>query len=351
MKVAKEKLFSVRDIFGIPQAGGVKLRGYETPPPGREHLVPRATPWFVFRSDLMSRFVLFERLIERGRVRPGMWLKGPTGAGKTSFVLEVAARLNQPVQHVVFHRDMEYHDLLGTKTLIDGEVLFLPGPLVDAVRFGDWFVGDEVDLANPGVLTALNAILDGRPLVIAENGGEVVPIHPRFRMFLTANTGGGGDRTGLYQGTRPQNLALRNRCVAVEVDYLPAEVEQAILGRTTPELPGFIRERMVAAANAVRSKFIGRLGEADAALADGVSVVLSTRTLVAWAEVTLLSQPLAKALAARRLSVWEHALRFVLLDGIDDPVERTKVVELVQREMGGVEEMGAAGRKAAEAGA
>jgi hypothetical protein len=37
-------------------------------------------------------------------------------------------------------------------------------------------------------------------LVIAENGGEVIRPHPRFRVFATGNSAGAGDSSGLYQG-------------------------------------------------------------------------------------------------------------------------------------------------------
>ena len=63
----------------------------------------------------------------------------------------------------------------------------------------------------------LNGILDGQPLCIPENGGELVVPHPMFRFAATANSNGGSDETGLYQGVLRQNLALMDRFVLCEV--------------------------------------------------------------------------------------------------------------------------------------
>ena len=43
--------------------------------------------------------------------------------------------------------------------------------------------------------------------------------HEMFRIACTANTNGGGDDTGLYQGAVRQNLALLDRYMACEVGY------------------------------------------------------------------------------------------------------------------------------------
>jgi cobaltochelatase CobS len=214
------------------------------------------------------------------------------------------------------------------------------------VRFGDWCVCDEADLANPGTATALNAILDNRPLVIPDNGGEVVPIHERFRLFFTGNTGGGGDRSGLYQGTRIQNVALRNRCMFTLVTYPEPDEEMAILDKVTPELPGFAKEKMIAVANDVRRLFMGaeEISEddyrGDAAphadpdsgdQPDALEVTISTRTLVLWAEATWLSCGVAKY----EFQPHKYALDRVLLMGAE-PETRRKVFEVVQRHFGNV---------------
>ena len=73
------------------------------------------------------------------------------------------------------------------------------GPLALAMRHGGLFLLDEFDLLDPSTAAGLNSILDGSPLCIPENGGEIIEPHEMFRFVATANTNGGSDETGLYQ--------------------------------------------------------------------------------------------------------------------------------------------------------
>ena len=91
------------------------------------------------------------------------------------------------------------------------------GPLSVAARDGHLLILNESDLMDPSELAGLNDILEGQPLVIAENGGEVIPPHAKFRVFATGNTAGSGDRSGLYQGTLRQNLAFMDRFRVIRV--------------------------------------------------------------------------------------------------------------------------------------
>jgi cobaltochelatase CobS len=222
--------------------------------------------------------------------------------------------------------------VLFRSTLIDGEILFLPGPLLDAVRHGEWFVGNEGDLANPGMATALNAILDRQPLTVLDNGGEVVPIHPRFRFFMTSNTKGAGDESGLYQGTRMQNAALRNRFCWAVADYPSPDEEKAILAKTTPELDDYLRNAMVAVAAESRRLYVGRTDDPDGGAAGGeLEVVISTRTLIAWAEATWC----ARGFVRRGIKPHEYALDFVLGHSAS-ATSRMALQEILQRHMGDV---------------
>jgi cobaltochelatase CobS len=140
------------------------------------------------------------------------------------------------------------------------------------------------------VAAGLNGILDGSPLCIPENGGELVRPHPLFRFAATANTNGGGDETGLYQGTQRQNLAFADRFILCEMGYPDAEVERHLLRRRFPALPASLCKAMVDYANEVRRLFMGDAPDA----AEGIEVTFSTRSLLRWGELTVRFQPLAK---------------------------------------------------------
>jgi cobaltochelatase CobS len=131
---------------------------------------------------------------------------GPTGSGKTSSVTEIAARLNWPVQQVTAHGRMELTDLIGHHALVAGApgepptMKFMYGPLAIAMREGQILLINELDLADPAEIAGLNDIVERRPLVIAQNGGEVIKPHPMFRVIATGNSTGTGDNSGPYQG-------------------------------------------------------------------------------------------------------------------------------------------------------
>ena len=307
----------VKTTFGLtdPEVSEkITVSGFDQPGP----FTPAIDPDYQFRRDLLSDLLAWVMV-----GREGLYLTGPTGAGKSSLVCQVAARLNYQVQRVTGHSRMELPELVGHYTAVGGDLLWQDGPLTVAMRYGHWFLLDEMDLLDPGVLAGLNGIVEGAPLVLTENGGEVVKPHPDFRFIATGNTTGGGDDTGLYQGTLRQNLAFMDRFWVMRVEYpLPGE-EGRILAQAVPQLPADIRDRMVAVANKVRGLFTGLDQEGPQ-----IEVTMSTRTLVRWARLAWFFyglngkvNPLAHAL--------DRALGFRA-----EPATRQALQELVQREFG-----------------
>ena len=100
------------------------------------------------------------------------------------------------------------------------------GPLPLAMRYGGILLINEADLLSPEVAVGLNGVLDGAPLCLPENGGEVISPHEMFRIACTSNTNGGGDDTGLYQGTVRQNLALLEGTWPAKSRYPTPETEK-----------------------------------------------------------------------------------------------------------------------------
>ena len=167
------------------------------------------------------------------------------------------------------------------------------GPLALAMRYGCLVLLNEIDLLSPEAAAGLNSVLEGSPLCIAENGGEIIKAHPMFRFCATANTNGAGDETGLYQGTLRQNLAWLDRFILCEVQYPEEKVEADLLKKRYPQLPKNISKKMVQYANEVRRLFMGNADNTEN-YANTIEVTLSTRTLLRWADLTIRFQPLSQ---------------------------------------------------------
>lgn len=249
------------------------LMGHEETSP----YVPKGHPEYVFRKSLfrdVSNYL-------RAPYGHALWLSGPTGSGKTSVITEIAARLNWPVFSITCTGRLEFDDLVGRPMVVKNKdettpsVRFIYGPLARAMKTGGILILNEVDLCDPSQLSGLNDILEGRPLVIPQNGGEVIEPHPMFRVVATANSRGSGDESGQYAGIQMQNIAAMDRYRVLEVGYLPEKVEQSLMQRLFKNVPHEITDSMVRVAGKIREAFLNGT----------ISAPMSTRCLCFWANL------------------------------------------------------------------
>ncbi|KAK8036696.1 hypothetical protein PG993_008679 [Apiospora rasikravindrae] len=164
-----------------------------------------------------------------------------------SFELEVRDDLDELLQH--------YHALEKSQlekipeemrqkieaAEIKSKALFewTDGSLVQAMRSGQYFLLDEISLADDSVLERLNSVLEpSRTLLLAEKGIEnsFVEATEGFQFFATMNPGGDF-------GKKELSPALRNRFTEIWVPGLSADedVLQIVSSKLKPKLQHFAK--------------------------------------------------------------------------------------------------------------
>jgi nitric oxide reductase NorQ protein len=151
-------------------------------------------------------------------------LKGPTGCGKTRFVEHMAWRLERPLITVACHEDLSSTDLVG-RFLIEGEeTVWHDGPLTSAVRHGAICYLDEVVEARKDTVVIIHPLTDHRRRLPIEKRGTILEAPADFMLVVSYNPGYQSILKDLKQSTR-------QRFVAIDFDYPPAELEAAIVAR------------------------------------------------------------------------------------------------------------------------
>lgn len=222
-------------------------------------------------------------IIDCVHARENVILTGGTGVGKTTHVAQLAARVKQPLLRINFNGETRMSDLVGKIQVIGGETHWVDGVLPMAMRKGYWLLLDELDFADPSVLSLLHPVLeDESMLVLKENSGEIIRPHRNFRLFATANSiGAMQERSGAYAGTNTMNEAFLDRWQVLMVDNLPQAEELKVIRSQVPGLKAHWAKRIVEFANRARNK-----NQADALDFSGDN--FSTRKVLAWAKKTAL---------------------------------------------------------------
>lgn len=153
-------------------------------------------------------------------------LTGPTGCGKTSLPIQLAAHLGLPCVRFNMDGETRVSHVRGQQrpAAKDGVLTleFALGQLATAMREGWWVVLDEIDAALPSVLFVLQPVLeeDERSIRIPETGEKVVA-HERFRLFATSNTVGyRAAARARHAGANVMNTAFVDRFgMVLGVDY------------------------------------------------------------------------------------------------------------------------------------
>lgn len=154
----------------------------------------------------------------------GLRLVGPHGCGKNYTLQYVHYQTNRVLVSIDADSSMLAQDVLGISTVdADRMVVFRDGVLTKAMKHGYTLVINEGNVVPPGVMMALQEILNENVLTIKESGETITP-HPAARIVLTMNP-----PTREYRGSEPLNAATRDRFQTVFFEYLDIQDEIDLL--------------------------------------------------------------------------------------------------------------------------
>ncbi len=300
---------NVREVFNIDQ--DLEVPAFSQ----RSDYVPALDEDYRFDHD--TTLAILAGFAHNRRVM----IQGYHGTGKSTHIEQVAARLNWPCIRINLDSHISRIDLVGKDAIVieDGQQVteFREGLLPWAIQHPVALVFDEYDAGRPDVMFVIQRVLEVEGKLTLLDQNKVISPHPYFRLFSTTNTIGLGDTTGLYHGTQQINQGQMDRwSVVTTLNYLEHEAEvEIVLGKAKHYQETAEGERiisnMVAVADLTRSGFIN----------GDVSVVMSPRTVLTWAE------------NAEIFGDVGFAFRLTFLNKCDE-LERPIVAEYYQRCMG-----------------
>ena len=149
---------------------------------------------------------------------------GPKGTGKTSLVREYAIQKSKELESINFSLRTRESHLVGTKTLIDGNIGFDEGILVKSMKEGNILYLDEINAAEADVLLRLDEALDDRrQIILKESDGQVIKAKDSWFVVATINP-------LTHVGTKELPPQLLSRFpVRIRLDYPPEDVEYQII--------------------------------------------------------------------------------------------------------------------------
>ncbi|MEM7561716.1 MAG: AAA family ATPase [Pseudomonadota bacterium] len=270
-----DQLVSVSELFGF--SSQLKVHAYSQ----TSDLVPQIDPGYHFNPEVTQAILAG---FEHNR---RVMLQGLHGTGKSTHIEQIAARLNWPCMRVNLDGHISRLDLVGKDSIVirdDRQVTeFQEGIVPWSLQRPIALIFDEYDAGRPDVMFVIQRLLerDGKFTLIDQN--RVLSPHTSFRLFATANTVGLGNSSGLYHGTQLLNHGQIDRWnIVATLNYLSPEEEMAIVQSKVPEFSENAQtellKSMIAMATMTREGFV--VGD--------LSTLMSPRTVISWAENTLI---------------------------------------------------------------
>lgn len=223
IQIVEKPLKSLFDMKDVNEA--IMTNAFEFTDPMLLAQVPKRKDGYIFRRSLMVDLVAWHNCM----LEPVL-LFGPTQCGKTSVLNQIANRLQVPMWSITGNRQLELTEIFGQYGLNpEGGYIWMDGPLTQAARHGGWFMINEIDRIRPDVLVGLNDVLSMSDFTLSNKQGEIVKLHPNFRIVCTANSNLAGDEGGNYNTANIHDKSVLERfSMMLAVDY-PSEAEEKLL--------------------------------------------------------------------------------------------------------------------------
>jgi hypothetical protein len=184
-------------------------------------------------------------------------LEGSPGVGKSSLVIALAAITGNKLVRINLSEQTEISDLIGSDLPTSGgdsmTFEWHDGPLLAAMKAGNWVLMDELNLATQSVLEGLNACLDHRAEIFIPELNKTFTVSSKeTKIFATQNPPReGGERKNLPK-------SFLNRFVKVHLaDYTQEDIRLICAWRFERHLSQTTIDRavtMVAQINAAVNK-------------------------------------------------------------------------------------------------
>ncbi len=223
--------------------------------------IPEKFPGFVpfgFYHDLTN-------IIQSKQFYP-VFITGLSGNGKTLMVEQVCAVQGRECIRVNISIETDESDLIGSNTLVDGNVVYRDGPVITAMKRGAILLIDEVDRGS-NKLMCMQGIMEGKPYYNKKSGEYIYPADG-FNVIATANTKGRGSDEGRYLSQILDDAFLERFPITVEQEYPVSKVELKIIKPLLND--DEFAENLIKWADVIRKTF------ADG----GIDEIISTRRLV-----------------------------------------------------------------------
>jgi cobaltochelatase CobS len=215
----------------------------------RSDLVPAKDPGYCWDKNRAQKVAL--ALANEQRI----FLVGPRGCGKSTLVEQVCAQVGRPCLRVNMHGDVTASSFVGEKTIDNqGKIVFAYGVLPQAMKEGVVLILDELPSSPPDITLVLQRVSEGGPLVLMENGGEIIEPAKWFQIFATGNDIL-GDQQGIYTACKVMDASSLDRYHGViQFTYMTKASEKKVLLKKYPDIAqyGDLVDRVVELARQVR---------------------------------------------------------------------------------------------------